>query len=198
MCYPRNIRTMRQYQTFFNEMEQRITQSGDSQVVLPVADFEDYSRFIKYFNFDSWNFLIREETLCHHYGKDNIQFVPDSVDDRYHTGRLLDGGVAAPFTAPDCDDVEAVLDFFDQNSMAVKMRQDTISHSYQFAQAYLADGTPCQFPVSYFPLLYQGNEYLIFPKIDDEDITRLVFSPYALDGPTITLQRIEQMMEQQR
>ena len=191
MYYPGNIRTMKRYQAFFNEVENEIKQSPDRQVILPAKQFDGYSRFIKYFNFNSWNYLIREETLCHHYGKDNIQFVPSFIFDRYRDGILLDNAVPTLFEAPDCPDVETVLaDVTDPDFeyMMVKMRQDTISHSYQFAQAYLADGTPAEFPVPYFPLLYQGNEYLIFP-LPDAAVSRLTFSPYALDGPTIDLVR---------
>ena len=72
------------------------------------------------------------------------------------------------------------------NFMAVKMQQDTVTHSYQFAQAFMADGTPKQFPVPYFPLLYQGHEYLIFPTLDT-DVTRLSFNPFSLEGTPIDL-----------
>ena len=88
--YPPNIATMKRYQTFFNSIDSDIRQSGDRQIVLPTGEFKQYSRFIKYFNFDSWNFFIREETLCYYYDKDNIQFVPDSIFTRFHSGRLLD------------------------------------------------------------------------------------------------------------
>ena len=186
--YPPNIATMKRYQAFFDGIDSSIRQSGERQVVLPTGDFKGYSRFIKYFNFDSWYFFIREETLCHHYGKDNIQFVPDSIYSRFNSGRLLDGAEPMPFTATDCPDVEDILAIPHQGYWAVKMRQDTISHSYQFAQSYRADGTPIAIPVGYFPLLYQGHEYLIFPPVAD-DVDRLEFSPYALDGTPITLQR---------
>ena len=187
-CYPANIRTLKQYQAFFDATEKEIRATSEPQVILKTRSFDGYSRFIKYFNFDSWNFFIREETLCHHYGKGNIQFVPDSVYDRYHSERLLEGAQGMPFRAPDCTDVDTVLVLPDQEYVAVKMRQDTISHSYQFAQAYTAEGTPISVPVCYFPLLYQGNEYLIFPMIDDK-VSKLTFSPYALDGEEICLVR---------
>ena len=191
MYYPSNIATMKRYQTWFNAIDNDIRQSSDRQVILPVGHFNGYSRFIKYFNFDSWNFFIREETLCYYYDKDNIQFVPDSICDRFHEGRLLDGAQVSPFSAPDCPDVLDVVEVpGPQGYMAVKMRQDTISHSYQFAQPYGSDGTPIAAIVGYFPLLYQGNEYLIFPTVDDA-VARLEFSPYALDGKPISLVRSE-------
>lgn len=191
MYYPHNIAKMKRYQAFFYGIERDIRQSGDRQVVLPTRAFDDYSRFIKYFNFDSHNFFIREESLCYYYDKDNIQFVPDSVYARFHEGRLLDGAEPMPVAAPGCPDVEAVLGIAGQDYWVVRMRQDTISHSYQFAQAYKADGTTTAASiVGYFPLLYQGHEYLVFPPVDST-VTRLEFSPYALDGTPITLERIQ-------
>ena len=181
--YPANIKTMRDYQAFYNQVDNTIRQTPSRQVVLRVQNFSAYSRFIKYFNFDSWNFLIREETLCRHYDKDNIQFVPDSIFDRYHSGRLLDNAEQIQFSSPDCKDVEAVLAVPGQDYIAVQMHQDTVSRSYQFASVFKADGTPKQFPVPYFPLLYQGHEYLIFPMLDD-DVARLTFCPYTLEGGT--------------
>ena len=189
MHYPSNIATMKRYQTWFNAIDNDIRQSSDRQVILPVGHFNGYSRFIKYFNFDSWNFFIREETLCHYYGKDNIQFVPDTICDRFHEGRLLDAAEPMPFHAPDCPDVLDVMAVHgEQGYMAVKMRQDTISCSYQFAQPYDSDGAPIADIVGYFPLLYQGNEYLIFPLVDYE-VGRLEFCPFALEGTPISLVR---------
>ena len=184
--YPANIQTMHDYQTFYNQVDDTIKQTPGRQVVLRVQSFDTYSRFIKYFNFDSWNFLIREETLCRHYDKDNIQFVPDSVYHRYYNGQLLDGAVTLPFTSPDCEDVEAVLALPGPDYIAVQMHQDTISRSYQFANVFTADGTPAEFPIPYFPLLYQGHEYLIFPT-PDKEVARLTFNPFILEGSPINL-----------
>lgn len=184
--YPSNIRTMKQYQEFFNQVDAKIKQSPDRQVILEVPRFNGYSRFIKYLNLDSWNFLIRQETLCFHYNKDNIQFVNSEILDGYRQGTLLDGAVGLPFDAPGCDKFMEVLTVPHSNFMAVKMQQDTVTHSYQFAQAFMADGTPKQFPVPYFPLLYQGHEYLIFPTLDT-DVTRLSFNPFSLEGTPIDL-----------
>ena len=184
--YPSNIRTIKQYQEFFNQVDAKIKQSPDRQVILEVPRFNGYSRFIKYLNLDSWNFLIRQETLCFHYNKDNIQFVNSEILDGYRQGTLLDGAVGLPFDAPSCDKIMEVLTVPHSNFMAVKMQQDTVTHSYQFAQAFMADGTPKQFPVPYFPLLYQGHEYLIFPTLDT-DVTRLSFNPFSLEGTPIDL-----------
>ena len=185
--YPGNISTMRSYQAFFNQVDNDIRQAPDSQVVLNERVFNGYSRFIKYFNFESWNFLIREETLCRYYGKENIQFIPDSIYARFHEGRLMDGARPMPFSAPNCPEVVEVSAVPGHQYMAVKLRQDTVSCSYQLALAYGKDGSS-RLPVPYFPLLCDGHEYIIFPVIDN-DVDKLVFSPFALDGEEIDLIR---------
>ena len=184
--YPGNISTLKHYQAFFNQIEADIKQSPDRQVVLKERIFTDYSRFIKYFNFESDNFLIREQAMCLHYGKDNIQFVPDSVYNRFHAGTLLEDAMPMPFASSDAG-IEVALAVPGQDYMVLKMRQDTISHSYQLAQAYRSDGTRL-LPVPFFPLLYQGHECLFFPIVDNR-IARLVFSPYSLEGESVELVR---------
>ena len=184
--YPGNISTLKHYQAFFNQIEADIKQSPDRQVVLKERIFTDYSRFIKYFNFESDNFLIREQAMCLHYGKDNIQFVPDSVYNRFHAGTLLEDAMPMPFASSDAG-IEVALAVPGQDYMVLKLRQDTISHSYQLAQAYRSDGTRL-LPVPFFPLLYQGHECLFFPIVDNR-IARLVFSPYSLEGESVELVR---------
>lgn len=186
--YPGNIRTMKRYQAFFNQVDTDIRQTPGRQVILEERLFNGYSRFIKPFNFQSWIFFIREETLCYHYDKDNIQFVPTEVYKRYHEGTLLEDVQPMPFTSPDCSAFQQVLASPEGGFMAVKTDRDTILHSYQFAHAFKADGTPSQSLVGYFPLLYEGREYLIFPMIDDS-IERLTFAPFSLEGDAATLIR---------
>lgn len=178
--YPGNISQLKRYQAFFEQAQEEIVKSEGSQVVLKARQFDGYSRFIKLFNFDSWNIFIRERPLCLHYGKDNIQFVNDTVLARYRQGRLLEDSVEMPFRAPACEAVQAVYTVPSLDYVAVQMRQDTISYTYQFAQAFKADGTPL-LPVSYFPLLYHGHEYFIFPMLDNE-VAKLNFLPFTLEG----------------
>ena len=199
--YPANIAVMKQYRVFFNQVDGQIKQTPGRQVVLKMQQFDGYSRLVKYFNFNSWDYLIREETLCYYYDKDNVQFVPDTLYERYHGERLLEGAVPVAFSSPDCKDIEAVFAVPvapGPDYLAVRMAQDTISRSYQLADAYNSDGTRRPFPVPYFPVLYQGHEYLIFPmnyKGDsspsiprvDNNTARLSFCPYMLEGDPITL-----------
>ena len=186
-CYPGNIKMLKSYQEFYDGIEAEITQSPGRQVILKQRYFEGYSRFIKYFNFDSWNSFIRGETLCHQFDKDNIQFVNDTIYSRYHSNRLLDGAFPMPFTALECPDVEAVLAVPDGPFMAVKMRQDTVSYTYQFAQAFKSDGAAMP-SEPYFPIVYQGHEYFIFPMIDN-NVSKIVFTPFEFDGEPVTLIR---------
>ena len=184
--YPGNIRTLKHYQEFFNQVDTDIKQTPGRQVILKERIFTDYSRFIKYFNFESDNFLIREEALCLYYDKDNIQFVPDTIYSQFNAGTLLDGAEPMPFASPHAG-IEAVIAVPGQEYMAVKLHQDTVSRSYQMAQAFQADDSRL-LPVPFFPLLYQGHEYLIFPIVDNK-IARLVFSPYSLEGESVELVR---------
>lgn len=187
--YPPNLSTMQRYHAFMAGIDDEITRCPDSQVVLTTRRFDGYSRFIKPLNLDSWNFYIRNESLCRHYGKANIQFVSDSVYVRYHEGRLLDGSVVLPFASTAGAEIDAVLAFPGQDYIAVQMRQDSVSYSYQLADVTLEDGT-ASLPVPYFPILYQGREYLIF-RTPAEEAVQLTFAPFEYEGETVALYRID-------
>ena len=185
--YPGNLKVMKAYRAYYDNVENRIIQSPDRQVILNVHDFDGYSRFVKYFNFDSWGYLIRGETLCHQYGKDNIQFVNDSIYARYHSGRLLDDTMPMPFKALNCPQIEEIVTVPGVDFVAVKMEQDTVTYTYQFAHVFTADGTQLT-SMPYFPIIYQGHEYFFFPKIVN-DIVKVEFSPFGFDEETVTLVR---------
>lgn len=185
--YPSHIRTLQRYQSFMGQVDSEIAKTSESQVILRQRYFDGDTRFIKCLNLDSWFFYIRGESLCRHYGKGNIQFVDDSICARYHEGRLLDGAREMPFTASMPGTVESVLAFPDQDHMAVKMSQDTLSYTYQYAQVTLDDGK-LALPAFYIPILYQGREYFFF-KIPDDNVAKLTFAPFEFDGETIDLIR---------
>ena len=77
--------------------------------------------------------------------------------------------------------------FPDQDYMAVKMSQDTLSYTYQYAQVTLDDGT-LALPAFYIPILYQGREYFFF-KLPDNKVVKLTFAPFEFDGEAIDLIR---------
>ena len=185
--YPSNIMTMKAYKAYDDQAVAEMSQPGVRQVIAPARTFGGYSRFIKPFNYDSWNYFIRCQTLCRRFGKDNIQFVPDSVCTRYHQGRLLDGAQPMPFTSSMPSHLEQVLAVPGQAFMAVKMHQDTVSFTYQFAHTFDLRGERLV-SLPYFPILYQGNEYLLF-VLPDDAVARLKFCPFDLEGDTVELVR---------
>lgn len=185
--YPSHISTLQRYRSFMAQLDREIAETPGSQVILGQRYFNGDTRFIKCLNLDSWFFYIRGESLCRHYGKGNIQFVDDSICARYHEGRLLDGAQEMPFAASMPGKVESVMAFPDQDYMAVKMSQDTLSYTYQYAQVTLDDGT-LALPAFYVPILYQGREYFFF-KLPDNKVAKLTFAPFEFDGETIDLIR---------
>jgi hypothetical protein len=165
------------------------------QAVLRASQFDVYTRFAKSMSYDSSGYFPRELILASYYDKDNLQFVPDSVYDRYHSGRLFDGAMALPLTSDRPEVADTVLGFQGQDYMAIVLKVDTIPHTYQEARYYFAQTTQSldaeelerrsnygltteYSPMSYYPVEYQGKHLLICPLITD-DISRVVIS---LDG----------------
>ena len=199
----RGIMVLRDYKAFNDQTVSEIVASPE-QAVLRVRQFDGYSRFIKPMNYNSVNFYAQGVTYCGYYGKDNVQFVPDSVYERVHSERLLDGAVRVPVTTDRPDVVDSVLAVHGQYYMAVMLNTDTVPHTFQTARYYISpltngmsaeeknrresyglvtDYNPCGF----FPLRYQGRTILIMPFMSNHT-SRVVF-PIALgfDAPEVTL-----------
>lgn len=174
-----NIQQVKDYNEFFKATEQDIINSGD-HAILPVHDFKGYSRFIKRFGLDSWNHFIHEMTLVEHYGKSNLQFVSDSICTRYHEGRLTDGALPMPFNTNLPDEIEGVFGVPGQDYMLVKTNHTDIIHTYQETQAIDIDGNPVFLPPHFFPLMYQGRMYLVFPVVDD-NVAKVIFPAFGYE-----------------
>lgn len=183
--YPHHLNAIKAFKTHFEEIEADIRQTDAPQVILKQRQFIGYTRFMKLYWLNSWNYFIYEEPWCIHFGKDNVQFVPDSVYNRYHENRLLDGAVEKPFTTDHPADVEALLEIPGQDYCAVKMRGDSIPPTYQFAQTADALGNALT-PIFYFPILYQGHEYFIFPTFNTTT-AQVTFPALGLTHDPITL-----------
>ena len=183
--YPYHLATIKAFKAHFQKIETRIRKTPSRQVILKSSQFDGYTRFMKYYWLDSHNYFIYEEPWCIHFDKDNIQFVNDSVYNRYHEGRLLDGATPVPYTTSHPHDVEAVFKFSGQDYYAVKMGADTVTTTYQFAQVADAGGNSLP-PVYYYPIRYQGHEYYIFPSLDST-VVHIEYPALGLDHPNIRL-----------
>ncbi len=182
---PSNIRTVKRYEAFFERAERDIKECDSPHAILKVHHFDGYSRFIKLFYLDSWNYYIYADLLCQHYGKKNIQFVSDSVYNRYHSGRLMDGASPVKYSTTHPGDVMDVFSFSDQDYTAVKMRGDSVMPTYQFAQTVDTHGQ-AMLPIFYYPLRYQDHVYYLFPEIGDT-VSSVTFKALGLDREDVTV-----------
>jgi hypothetical protein len=182
--YPHHLNAIKAFKAHFQQIEASIRQTDSRQVILKTSDFGGFTRFMKFYWLNSCNYFIYEEPWCIHFDKDNIQFVTDSIYDRYHQGRLLDGAYPISFTTTHPADVEALMSV-QGDYYAIKMKADTISLSYQFAQTQDEQGNPLK-PIFYFPVLYQGHEYFIFPSLPDS-VAHINFPALGLDHDPVTL-----------
>lgn len=148
-------------------------------------------RFVRPLPFVSSGFFWREDVYCDYFDKDNVQFVSDSIYDRYHSGRLLEGAKVMPLTTDRPDIADTVLAFDDQDYMVVMANVDTLPHTLQQAEYQIAvdvnklnakqrahhqqHGMPVRSKsCGFYPLYYQGHLLWIFPPVD-EKIERVVF-----------------------
>ena len=186
--FARGIKVLRQYQKFNDETVAEIV-AAPHQAVLLERTFDTYSRFIKPVNYISTNFFAHEVVYCAYFGKENVQFVPDSIYTRFHEGRLLDG--ANPMLLhSDRPDVTGDINIFhEQNYITVAIKTDTFPQSFQTARYYISPsegltqeekerrtnyGLTTEYnPMGFFPLRYQGHILLVLP-MPTQDVTHIV------------------------
>jgi len=167
------------------------------QAILHEYRFNGYSRFATPLCYVSASYFNRESTYCAYYDKDNVQFVSDSVYERYHSGRLLDGAQVVPLVSDRPEIADTVLSFPNQDYMIVLVNADTLKPSPQFAHYYLYQsdtalteqdrryreryGLETAFtPHSYYPLYFEGRQLLVLPLIDD--VTSRIVLQLDYDG----------------
>ncbi len=182
-AYARAMRVLHNLKMFENEVEQAIT-SAPRHAVLPEYRFHGYSRFATPLRYASAEYFNRESTFCAYYDKDNVQFVPDSVYQRYHSGRLLDGAQVLPLVSDRPEMANTVLGFPDQDYMVVVIAADTLKPTPQYASYYFEQADSAlsaedvKFRETYglssnyeykgfYPLYFKGRQLLILPRIDD-------------------------------
>lgn len=182
--YARGIRVLSQYKAYNEQVEREIAESP-GQAILRERQFDGYSRFIKLMNYTSTNYFAHEVIYRAYYGKDNVQFVSDSVYVRFHEGRLLDGAqeLSVKFDKPDV--AAAVYTFADQDYIAVLLKGNSLPCTFQTARYYAHSddtldpeeaqrrkdyGINIDYePRGFYPIEYQGKCYLISASLGADD-----------------------------
>ena len=185
----KGFKVMAQYKAYEDQVRQEII-SSPRQVVLHPRWFTAYSRFVYPMQFSSADFFNNHYIWRYYYNKENVQFVPDSVYNRFYEGRLLDGAVEMPFSDDHGGLVTRVVAFPDQDYMVATLALDTVPNVYQVGRTFFrsdaslteqqrsslvncGDGTTCSL-FCYYPLRYQGQVHFIIPLPRDNDTCLLV------------------------
>ena len=193
--FARGIGVLRDYKAFDDAVVTQVA-AAPRQAVLPERQFDGYSRFVKPMNFISTNFFAHELIYRAYFGKDNVQFVSDSVYARYHQGRLLEGAVPFPVTTSRPDVITDVLSLPGQDYMVAVLKTDTLPATFQTARYYHTSPsrtldareqamrsdygiTTDYSPRGFYPLAYQGRSLLILPPV--ESTTARIVIPLSLN-----------------
>ena len=183
MVYPPKMKVLADLKQFEDRIAREI-KAAPRQAILHEERFEGFSTFATPLSYVSREFFDREDIYRAFFDKDNVQFVSDSVYERYHSQRLLDGAQRLPLVSDRPEIADTVLGFADQNYMIVVVNTDTLPTTRQQATYHLSDperglseyertirkryGVSADFAVhGYYPLYYQGKLLLVFPLIDD-------------------------------
>ena len=196
VAYAHAARVLSSLKVFEDSIDHDI-KAAPRQAILHEYHFRGYSRFATPLCYASAEYFNRESTYCAYYDKDNGQSVSDSIYNRYHSGRLLDGSQLLPMMSDRPEIADTVLRFPDQDYMIVVLNADTLEPSPQFANYFLKRasedlteqdrqyrdkyGLNSEYTLrSYYPLYYQRRHLLVLPLIDD--ITSHIVLQLDYDG----------------
>jgi len=204
--YGRGIKVLSQYKAYDEQVEREIIASP-AQAILPERQFDGYSRFVKPMNYMSTNYFAHELIYRAYYGKDNVQFVSDSVYVRNRDGRLLDGAQVWPMIAGNPDITGDVLRIPGQDYIAVTLRLDTLPATSQTARYCFEKaeealtreelqrrqdyGLNLNYePKGFYPLEYQGQRYFIIP-VPDSTITHIEIPMDITPNPVTAILKLK-------
>lgn len=185
------VKAIHAYKVYDDQTASEIV-AAPNQAVLRERQFDIYSRFIRPMKYNSLDFFDRELVYRGYYEKENVQFVTDSVYDRYHSGRLLAGATVMPLVCDHPEIADTVLSFPDQDYMAIVLKVDSLPPTYQQARYYFYEtngnldaqeverrrnyAISAEYtPLGYYPLRYQGKHLLICP-LPEDDVASIVIS----------------------
>lgn len=185
------VKAIHAYKVYDDQTASEII-AAPSQAVLRERQFDIYSRFIRPMKYNSLDFFDRELVYRGYYEKENVQFVTDSVYDRYHSGRLLEGAALMPLVCDHPEIADTVLSFPGQDYMAIVLKVDSLPPTYQQARYYFYEtngnldakeverrrnyAISAEYtPQGYYPLRYQGKHLLICP-LPEDDVASIVIS----------------------
>ena len=208
--YAHGLKVLGALKTFEDNIERDINEAP-RQAILHEYHFNGgFSRFTLPLCYASDEYFIRESTYCAYYDKDNVQFVNDSVYDRYHSGRLLDGAEVLPLMSDRPEIADTVLGIPGQEYMVVVLNIDTLKPSPQQASYYHVQpentlseeekeyrtkyGLEMEYmPLSYYQLYYQRKHLLLLPLIKSS--TSHIVLELDYDGTLgfMTLRRLPQV-----
>ena len=206
VVYPREMKVLHDLKQFEDSIASDIRQAPH-QAVLHEYRFIGTSPFATPLRYVSSDFFNRESTYRAYFNKDNIQFVSDSVYDRYHTGRLLDGAQALPLVSDRPEIADTVLGIPGQHYMVIPVKGKPLPASPQQAIYHLTDPdtglSPQEIaarkklgldtgyvPHGYYPLDYEGRQLLVLPPIDETVSHITVQLDYTGDLGELTLTRL--------
>ncbi len=201
----RGIKALEEYKRLDDSVVNEI-KAAPAQAILREQAHPGNNRFLYPLPMKSDAFFPNEYTWRAYFGKENVQFVSDSVYVRYHEGRLMDGAIEMPFESDRPALTGQMLAFPDQDYMLLPLALDTLPTAYQVGTAYWNDASQAltqaeqdyrrrhaltgkSDPFGYYPLRYDGRVLMVLPLLDNNVSSALLLLDYAGDE-LLTLYRL--------
>ena len=159
--------------------------ASPAECVLQASKSPVSNKWVYPVTYDNDGYMTHKHFYCCYYGKDNLQFLPADIYDRYQSGDLMAGGVAAPFARTQGEQGDSIYTFGDHPYSIVPMGTErprlTDSQArvyYESMERHLGaeeaarrkqwNEMPKYMPMSQYYLKQGDNFYVILPQLEDD------------------------------
>ena len=184
----------------YKQYDDRVTQAivaSPRQCILPASHSPVKSRWVFPAVYDNEGYFGHKHFYCCYYGKDNLQFLAPDIYARYQSGKMMQGGVPAPFAPADTTFKAVLMTFPGHPYSIIEMSADSLSLSHPHAKVYYYSmeehigqertarlkrwgEMPDYMPMSQYVLQQGGHSYVVLPELEHD--VKAIETAFTING----------------
>lgn len=198
-CVPLGVHAVRQVWTYkqYDDAVIEAIKAGPDECILPAVQSPVHSRWVFPIDYDNEAYFPHKVFFARYYKKSDLQFLQADIYSRYASGKMMEGGIEAPFVSDVAGDTLRIMAFpghpysiIDAGSERPEVGGPEVKVHYASMEEHLGKERseklkrwgefPEFMPMRYYCLNSGGRYYVVLPEITDDMVT--IEIPRNVDG----------------
>ena len=198
-CVPLGVHAVRQVWTYkqYDDAVIEAIKAGPDECILPAVQSPVHSRWVFPIDYDNEAYFPHKVFFARYYKKSDLQFLQADIYSRYASGKMMEGGIEAPFVSDVAGDTLCIMAFpghpysiIDAGSERPEVGGPEVKVHYASMEEHLGKERseklkrwgefPEFMPMRYYCLNSGGRYYVVLPEITDDMVT--IEIPRNVDG----------------